>query len=159
MPCRPEMRLAASDRAVSYATRRLRRIRSHTRARTAHCFSVPRQNWGSRLPQPRLRPMPNVRAMVRQTFVKRTVMTSALVAMTMSPFAIAWGDAATLVATTTPSIIAGGPPGVVEPAPQPPPPPGVAPAAAPENPIPPRGSGMRDRRCGSDLFTGIPLPC
>ncbi|HJT91901.1 MAG TPA: hypothetical protein VJ777_08150 [Mycobacterium sp.] len=57
-------------------------------------------------------------------------MTSALVAMSMSPLAIARGDAGNLAMT-----------------------------AATPPPVPPRGSGIRDPRCGTDLFTGIPLPC
>ncbi len=46
-----------------------------------------------------------------------------------------------------------------------PPPPAAAPAAPPPaaapaatNPRPPTGSGIPDVRCGTDLFTGIPLP-
>lgn len=50
----------------------------------------------------------------------------------------------------------GGPPNTpVPPAPSP----ESAPAGLAPPPPPPPGSGIPDRRCGSDLFTGAPLPC
>ena len=73
-------------------------------------------------------------------------MTSAVLAISMSPYVFTWIDAGDS-AIAKPSIIAGGPPGVIEPAPPPPPP---APAAN----IPPP-----QRVCGTDLFTGTPIYC
>ncbi|WP_157897548.1 hypothetical protein [Mycolicibacterium rutilum] len=89
--------------------------------------------------------------MINAQFVRRSVSACAVAALSMTPFLVPGLDAGT-------TAVAGGSPGYVEPAPAPPPPPGAAPAAA-LPPPPPIGSGIRDPRCGTDLFTGTPLPC